>query len=77
MLGVSPQLGTIDNANVVEEDFNDVDVQGGRIAAKWFVNDEWSVTGAYLYQKTESSRSQHLRPDRWRPADRQVFQGQA
>ena len=55
VLGVSPQLGTVDNADVVEEDFNDVDVQGGRISAKWFVNDEWSVTGAYLYQKTESA----------------------
>ena len=54
VLGVSPQLGTIDNSSVVKDDFNDVEIQGGRIAAKWFVNDEWSVNAAYLYQKTES-----------------------
>ncbi len=54
VLGVSPQQGTISNASVVEDDFNDVDVNGGRISAKWFVNDNWSATAAYLYQKTES-----------------------
>jgi outer membrane receptor protein involved in Fe transport len=54
VLGVSPQLGTKDNADIVEEDFNDVDIAGGRIAAKWFINDAWSVNAAYLYQETES-----------------------
>ncbi|MGI9224245.1 MAG: TonB-dependent receptor [Woeseiaceae bacterium] len=55
VFGVSPQLGGIDNADQVADDINDVDTVGGRVAAKWFINDQWSVTGSYLYQKTEAA----------------------
>ena len=55
VFGVSPQQGGFDNANVVADDINDVDSYGGRVAAKWFVNDSWSVMGSYLYQKTEAA----------------------
>jgi outer membrane receptor protein involved in Fe transport len=55
VFGVSPQQGGFDNANVVADDINDVDTIGARVAAKWFINDSWSVTGSYLYQKTESA----------------------
>ena len=55
VLGTSPQLGGFSNANVVADDINDVDTSGARVAAKWFINDDWSVTGSYLYQKTESA----------------------
>jgi outer membrane receptor protein involved in Fe transport len=54
VLGVSPQLGTKDNADLVQDDINEVDFSGGRISAKWFVNDAWSVTGALISQKSES-----------------------
>jgi len=54
VLGVSPQLGTKDNSNLVQEDINEVSFSGGRIAAKWWVNDAWSVTGALISQKSES-----------------------
>ena len=54
VFGLSPQLGGIDNADVVADDINDVDTSGARVAAKWFINESWSVTGSYLYQKTES-----------------------
>lgn len=54
VFGVSPQLGTKDNSNLVQEDINEVNFSGGRIAAKWWVNDEWSVTGALISQKSES-----------------------
>jgi outer membrane receptor protein involved in Fe transport len=56
--GVSPMQGTRNNASAVAEDINETEFMGGRVAAKWFVNDQWSVTGSYIYQKIEAdSRS--------------------
>lgn len=54
VLGVSPMQGTKDNSNVVEDDFNGVDHVGGRLAAKWFVNDDWSAMLSTIYQKSEA-----------------------
>ncbi|MDH3334783.1 MAG: TonB-dependent receptor plug domain-containing protein, partial [Gammaproteobacteria bacterium] len=54
VLGVSPMRGTRDNANLVQDDMNSVDFMGGRLAAKWFVNDEWSVTASVMHQKMEA-----------------------
>ena len=54
VLGTSPMLGTKDNANLVQDDINRVDLSGGRISAKWFVNEDWSATFAYLAQKSEA-----------------------
>jgi outer membrane receptor protein involved in Fe transport len=54
VLGTSPMQGTKDNANLVQDDINRVDISGGRIAAKWFVNDEWSVTAGLISQKSEA-----------------------
>ena len=54
VLGVSPMMGTKDNSDVVKDRFNDVDFVGGRIAAKWFVNDEWSVTASAISQSLEA-----------------------
>ena len=51
----SPIRGTKTNANMVQKDINKVDHLGGRISAKWFVNDDWSVTGMYIYQSTEAN----------------------
>ena len=54
VLGTSPVQGGRDNASVVQDDVNDSDFIGGRISAKWFINDEWSATGVYIYQDTET-----------------------
>lgn len=54
VLGASPMLGGKDNANLVQDDINEVSYLGGRVAAKWFVNDEWAVTGSLISQKMEA-----------------------
>lgn len=62
VLGVSPMRGTKDNSNVVGEDINEVDHTGGRIAAKWFVNDDWSLSASTIFQKTEASARNDFDP---------------
>ena len=54
VFGVSPQRGTKDNSDVVGDDINFVDHLGGRIAAKWFIDDKWSVTANAMYQESEA-----------------------
>lgn len=54
VLGFSPMQGTRDNSALVGKDINSVEHSGGRLSAKWFVNDDWSVTAAVLAQKTEA-----------------------
>ena len=41
---------TVNNANLVERDFNDVDTYGGRAALKIDLDDNWTVTPAIVYQ---------------------------
>ena len=55
VLGVSPMRGGRNNASAVEDDVNYSDHIGGRIAAKWFVNDEWSVTASAMTQSSEAN----------------------
>lgn len=60
VLGVSPVAGGRDNSDVVGEDINDADIYGGRISAKWFINDDWSATLSYIQQTTDvGSYSDH------------------
>lgn len=60
VLGTTPVVGGRDNSDVVEEDINETDFIGGRVSAKWFINDNWSATAGYIYQKTETgSYSDH------------------
>jgi len=54
VLGVSPQQGTKDNSDIVQDDINSADHIGGRIAAKWFVNDDWAITASTIYQNSEA-----------------------
>ncbi len=42
------------NAGVTGEDINDIDWRGGRISAKWVIDDEWAVTGIYNNQSLET-----------------------
>ncbi|WND03879.1 TonB-dependent receptor [Temperatibacter marinus] len=47
--------GSYDNSDVVEDDFNDWGVYGGRLSAKWDVSDTWSVLATGMYEKSESN----------------------
>ncbi len=47
------ESGTLDNAAVVEDDWNGVEYTGARISALWNINDNWSATATYLRQETE------------------------
>ena len=40
-----------DNADVLEKNFNDLDTYGGRAALKVDLNDNWTITPTFLYQK--------------------------
>ena len=58
--GTTPNYGLFTNEDAVQEDFNEVDYSGGRIAARWFINDNWTMTAGIVYQKTDSSgRAEH------------------
>ena len=52
--GVTPYGGSKSNAAVAGKDINDIDWYGGRISAKWFINDKWAVTGIYNNQNLET-----------------------
>jgi len=45
--------GSKTNAAYVGKDLNSTDWAGGRISARWFMTDSWSLTGIYNYTKTE------------------------
>lgn len=57
VLGTSVQQGTKSNDYLVQDDINKVDFSGGRIAAKWFINEDWSATVGYIQQKSEAEGS--------------------
>ena len=54
VLGTSPMKGTKDNSAVVDEDINGIDYLGGRVAAKWFVTENWAATASAVFQRSES-----------------------
>jgi outer membrane receptor protein involved in Fe transport len=52
VLGSSKLRADITNADVVDEDFNSTDWLGGRLQARWWVTDDWTVNAGVNYQKT-------------------------
>jgi outer membrane receptor protein involved in Fe transport len=54
--------GNYDNADVVEEDFNEYDVDGGRIAVLWNMGDDWSALFSLLTEQTELNGSWETDP---------------
>ncbi|EED34620.1 hypothetical protein NOR51B_558 [Luminiphilus syltensis NOR5-1B] len=53
--GRSPSgWGTLDNADVVEDDINDFRVDGFRAALRWDVNENWTATGMYMNQSSDA-----------------------
>lgn len=58
--GTTPRFDLFTNDDAVQDDFNEVNHYGGRISARWFINDTWTMTAGIVYQKTESDgRSEH------------------
>lgn len=49
--------GSRDNADVVEDDFNEYDVYGGRVAAQWNVSNEWTALLSVIGQNSEATGS--------------------
>jgi outer membrane receptor protein involved in Fe transport len=46
---------TVTNAGLEKKNFNDVDVYGGRAALKVDLDDNWTVTPTFMYQKTKAN----------------------
>lgn len=46
-------IGSKTNADVIGKDLNDSETYGGRISAKWQVNDKWALTGIFNYTNLE------------------------
>lgn len=46
--------GQFVNTDSLASNFNDVEHSGGRISARWFVNDDWTVTAGVIHQDTLS-----------------------
>ena len=67
--GVNPITGTPlipiakDNSALVEEDFNDVETYGARIALKVDLNESWTLTPTVLAQRMESQGTFVFDPD--------------
>ncbi len=60
VLGTSVPNEIFTNEDAVQDDYNQVDYTGGRISARWFINDDWTMTAGIIYQKTDSDgRPEH------------------
>jgi len=76
--------GTVDNSNVARDNFNDVDTAGGRVALRFDLGENWTITPTIMGQRTEANGAfqydpvvgdlalTHFRPDtsddRWTQA---------
>lgn len=47
--------GNYDNADLVEDDFNEYDVDGGRLHALWTMNENWSALFTVVAENTDST----------------------
>ncbi len=56
------EWGTLDNAAVVENRWNDADITGGRLALLWQVNDSWSIDLTALHQEIDGGAGNHYDP---------------
>jgi outer membrane receptor protein involved in Fe transport len=52
-----------DNANLVEENFNDIETYGARAALRIDLSDTWAVTGSLLGQRSEADGINVFDPD--------------
>ena len=56
------EWGTLDNAAIVEENWNKVEFLAARISARWNINDDWSATLSYHYSETEAQAGNDYNP---------------
>ena len=61
ILGTS-LAGNFDNSSVVEDDFNEYETDGGRIAALWTPTDEWSLLASLIAENTHAEGSWETDP---------------
>jgi outer membrane receptor protein involved in Fe transport len=54
--------GTLDNADSVEENWNDADTTGARLILQWDLSDNWSTSFTALTQKTDSGADNDYDP---------------
>ncbi|MDH5345584.1 MAG: TonB-dependent receptor, partial [Gammaproteobacteria bacterium] len=57
-----PSWGVEDNAEVVEEEWNDVDYIGARVALRWEFSDAWAATVGYMTQSMDGNGGNHFDP---------------
>jgi iron complex outermembrane receptor protein len=55
-------FGTLDNAAVVDENWNEYEVQGGRMHLRWEMNDRWAATASYHFQDSEEGAGNVMDP---------------
>ncbi len=53
--GTTPRFELFSNEDVTRSNFNDVETKGGRISARWFMSDDWTMTAGVIYQDTRSN----------------------
>lgn len=62
VLGTTKLRADVDNADQVEKNHNDVSWLGGRLQAKWWVNDNWTVNGLVNYQRNNANGFNDFNP---------------
>jgi outer membrane receptor protein involved in Fe transport len=51
----APVTGPQFNTDAVEENWNETTIDGARVGAKWYINDEWSATGMISHQSATAN----------------------
>ena len=54
--------GRLDNAAVVDKNWNENDVYGGRVHLRWEMNDSWAATASYHHQRSEQGGDNSFDP---------------
>ncbi|HEY0315776.1 MAG TPA: TonB-dependent receptor [Sphingomonas sp.] len=60
--GQQANSGQYNNAALAKKDFNPVDYTGGRISAKWQVNEDWDLLVSESYQKLDAQGTFNTQP---------------
>ena len=60
--GQQANLGQYDNRALAKKDFNPVDYIGGRISAKWQINEDWDALVSESYQKLNTEGTFNTQP---------------
>jgi len=56
--------GTFDNAAFVATNVNSVNWTGGRVAARWLINDNWTATASAIHQTIDAKGTPEHEPNR-------------